>query len=174
MKFYLKIVFLFGLICLLTACGFQLRSAKQLPPELTYLNIKTSKPYGNFTNLLVKNFRGSGLRVSINQQSAAINLNILQTSLNQSTPTIGTSNQARVYGYTYIVNFNLTTAKNKILLATQTVSGSGNLILNSNQVLGGNNQLNLLKQQLQQSVVNQIYNRLSSEDSHQALAKLKS
>jgi len=69
--------------------------------------------------------------------------------------------------------FDLTDKKGKLILPPQTVASARNLTLNANQILGSNNQLTLLKQELEQDVVNKIYNRLTAEQVIQAVSKLK-
>ena len=166
-----KVLFIIFTTLLISGCGFHFRGEQPLPPALKSIHVQSANPYDQFTSTLKRNLNATGIHVKNTPQ--AVNLRILAAHLSNTNPTIGASSQARVYTFTYIATFDLVDKKGKLLLAPQTVASSRNLTLNANQILGSNDQLTLLKQELERDIVNKIYNHLTAEQAIQAVSHLK-
>ncbi len=166
-----KLIFTILFALLISGCGFHLRGAQPLPPALQTIHIQTPEPYGEFTSILKRNLNATGIHIAKTPQ--AVNLRILSSQLSNTNPTIGASSQARVYTFTYTAVFDLADRKGKTILPPQTVASSRNLTLNANQILGSNDQLTLLTRELEQDVVNKIYNRLTAQQVIQAVSHPK-
>lgn len=153
----------------LSDCGFQLRGEKALPPQLHTVYLTGDNPYGPLETELRNTLVATGIKVVDNPQNAPVTLNIISTDLGHTNPTIGTSSQANVYTFTYTLNFELQDSNGKVLLQPQTIATSRNLTLNPNEVLGSSNEILLLEQELQHTMINLLYDHLSSQQTFQAV-----
>lgn len=155
---------------MLFACGFQLRGANSLPPNLRVLSLKSNNPYGLFEANLKKSLEMVGVTLVAKPQDAPITLQILQTTLFSLPSSVGTSSQATVYTVSYEVKMALIDHTGKILMGPRDVTSSSTMTVNAQQEINTTNQLDILSQQLQQDVITQIFAILTSEQARQALA----
>jgi LPS-assembly lipoprotein len=162
---------LFSLLaCLcLTACGFELRHTPPLPPSLQTLYLQSSDPYGQFESMLKRSLQLAGVTVVSNSNQAPVTLSIQSKNFSSTATSIGTSSQARVYGLTYDVTYALTNHQGKTLIDSTTVSASGSITLNPNQLLESNGQQDQMIMQLQRNDIQQIIIQLGSKQSAQAI-----
>ena len=155
----------------LSACGFKLLNANELPASLHRLYLKTEEPYGGFETALRASLRSSGITLVETPAEAAVVLFITKPHLSYSTATVGTSNQSRVYNVVYAVSFGLFNTQGAAILPPQPLFATRDLTLSANQLIESNNQLSLLEQDMQRDVITQLYFRLSSQLVKQLLAK---
>lgn len=173
MKRLLAIVALLSISLMLSACGFHLRSSQQLPPQMSSIYLKTKDPYSPFVIALKQTLTSGGVNLVANQMQAPITLDLTNISFKYYSPTLGNSSLARTYNFYGSLTYRLTNNKNKVLLAPQTITSSRSLTLNANQLLDNNNQSKLLKQAMVQEMVNELFNRLSSQQTHLAVNPIK-
>jgi LPS-assembly lipoprotein len=172
MKHKVSVIILLSIISLfnLTACSaFHLRGQNELPPALRVLYVQTDDPYGLFTATLRTTLRSSGVTLVDSPALAKVTLNVSKPLLANRGVTIGSSNQTRIYSVSYSVNYVLTASDGKPILPAQTLTTSRTLTLSPNQLLESNNQLVLLEQEMQRELINQLFNRLTSQQVAQAL-----
>ncbi|MGB6975979.1 MAG: LPS assembly lipoprotein LptE [Gammaproteobacteria bacterium] len=152
------------LTCLcLTACGFELRHQPPLPPSLQTLYLQSSDPYGQFESMLKQTLKLAGVTLVSNPNQAPFILNIQSKNFSTTDVSIGTSSQARVYSLTYEVTYALSNQQGKTLVGPRTVSASGSLTLNPNQLLESNGQQDQMIMQLQRQDIQQIIAQLGSK-----------
>jgi LPS-assembly lipoprotein len=153
-----------GILCLIlmvSACGFRLRGQNVLPPCLHCIKIDSQSPYGDFESTLRRILITLGVNVTRTGQ-APVTLHIMSTVLFNDAPTIGGSNQARVYVYYYQVKFELVDANHHILIPPQCITTSKTLIINAGRALESTNQLDILQREMQIEAVHMIINMLNS------------
>jgi len=164
--------FLISLWCMcLASCGFHLRNQNILPANLRVLYLSSPKPYGEFTSQLRDTLETFNVVIVDHPQQARVTLHIIQSWLSHTTPSIGISNQARIYTFTHHVIFDLRNAKGKVISPAQTVTSSNTLTLNANQLLDTTDQARILANELQRENITKIINRLSSRRTREDLSQ---
>jgi LPS-assembly lipoprotein len=156
-----KLLFFLILLLILNACGFHPRNQNVLPPHLHCLKIDSNTPYGDFESTLRRSLVKIGVSVRRCGQ-APVSVHIIDTLTYQDVPTIGGSNQTRVYVYYYQVTFELLDASGHILLSPRTVKTSETLIINAGTALESTAQLEVLKLQMQKEAAHMIINILNT------------
>jgi outer membrane lipopolysaccharide assembly protein LptE/RlpB len=152
------------LLIALSACTpFHLRTQERFPPQLRQLYLITDEPYGSFETALRASLKTSGVQLVERKDQAPITLHITRPLLSQSSKTPGGSSQVRVYNMRYRVMFSLEDRNGKVLLPLKSLVALRALTLSVNQLLESNNELNLLVEDMQRDIINQLYNRLSSQ-----------
>lgn len=158
-------VFLIISLCLLlTACGFHMQGTRVLAPPMQRLYLKTSDPYGHLARSLEQALKTSNVQlVNSAEQSTAI-LSILRDDTSQELLGVSGTQQTRQYTIKVTVTFDITDAKGRSLVGTQTLSESRIITVQSNQVLGSSNEANLFYQQMRRNLAYAILNRIASKE----------
>lgn len=152
--------FILILECLfLLGCGFQLRDQNTLPLSLKSLEVVSEKPYDQFTKQLKYKL------VLLNNHAPDVKSNtqliIHQHHLSYRMPIIGSSQQTRIYRYTFLLEYSLM-VNNHIVIKHRKITLNKLLTLNENALLTTNNQLELLTVEIQQAAIDQLINELKS------------
>lgn len=146
------------LVILISGCGFHLRGQNLLPPQLHCIKIDSIMPYGDFESTLRRSLVQLGVDVT-RTGSAPVTLRIISTALYNDVPTIGGSNQARVYVFYYKVHFEVFSDQG-VIIPPQCVTSSETLIVNAGKALESTNQLEVLKLEMQKEAAHMIINML--------------
>ena len=155
---YLAII----LSCLaLSACGFQPRSAKELPPQLHELCVVTPKPNSNFSHKLRQMLGSLQLKIDSSCTSAPYKLEIYKTSLTRDNPSITTADQAQTFNYTYSLDFDLNNNQGQTMISRRTLSASRSVILNAQQIFTPYN-TSAIEKQLEQIILSQVFDQLTT------------
>lgn len=149
------------LILSTTACGFHLRCQNVLSPAFRCLAIDSKTPYGEFESILRQTLALLGVR-AICKGQAPYTLHIIQTALLNDVPTIGGSNQDRVYVYYYQVTFELLKGNCEVVIPRQCLTTSKSLIINAGRALESTNQLDILLREMRREIAHMIVNKLNA------------
>lgn len=147
---------MFALLC---GCSWHL-AQDRLSPKIDHVYLQSMHPYARFESELRHQLQYHDVLLADNSSEAVLNLRILTTHLDHSTPTIGTSNQARIYTFTFDMTFDVLD-KDRKLIPTQTVVARRHLILPRGQLLNNNNQLRILERELHRDAIKQLFDRLT-------------
>jgi len=153
----------------LTGCGFHLRAMHPLPHQLSTLYVKTPHKYSYFTKQLKKSLRHVNVNVANTKHAAPYTLEIQRIAFTHNTPTLGTSTQARVYRLHYDMLFQLIKRNGKTVLSPRTISTHSQLTLNRNQLLNTNDELTLIKHEMERRLIDRLFYQLSSNNVKQSL-----
>jgi LPS-assembly lipoprotein len=156
-----KCIFLLS-VFLLSSCGFHLRDSSHLPAQLRVVYIKTSTPYSGFGCDIRKNFCALGMRVTSNPQCARVTLNILSERFKENRVTISATSLLSQYLLSYEVIYQIEDAKGCILAPQRLITINRAYTVNANQILGADNELPLLRQDMRREAVYQLINQLNS------------
>lgn len=160
-----KILFFFCISFFLTSCGFHLRgynSSNLLPPPLHRLYIKTADPFGELTRELVQSLKAYDVCLVSCPNEASTILDIQSENINQILLSVSGTEQTRQYNLGLCVTYQVTDNKGCVLIPSQTVKESRTLTIQSNQILGGSNEANLMYSQMRPALVYDIIMHLSS------------
>lgn len=146
-------------LCLLSGCGFHLRGQHVFPPILHCLQLESATPFGDFESTLRRILLRLGINIQRERQAPVI-LHIINTRLFSDVPTIGGSNQARVYVFYYQVNFEVLDARRNVILPAKCVRASETLIVNAGTALEATRQLEILEQHMYEKATHMMINIL--------------
>jgi LPS-assembly lipoprotein len=169
-KTFTKICLILTSILLLSGCGFTLRTAKSLPPQLHKVYYQTNNPYGEFETTLKRALKASDIIFLETPDSATPILDVT-SNYTYSVPSSVSSAQARTYTLNYSATVSINEAFNKQILTPKTVSASRSISLQSNEVFEISPQIEIVKRELRQELSTKILNVLCAPKTFQALAK---
>ena len=150
--------------CLLIAgCGFQLRGAVDLPPELQLLYIESTPAQSDVAQALVTNFRNNNVHIVDSPQQAPVTLAILNEQITQTIDSVSASTTTRQYTLRYRLNYQLQQRNGQVIVGPCTTMVDRIVTINTNQVLGSSNEKMLIEQEMRQDAARSVLNTLSSE-----------
>ncbi len=159
-------------IVILAGCGFKPYSQKTLPEQLHTIYLQPGEHFGQFENNFKRSLKAAGVTVLDQVGSKNLILSLSPTTFTSDNSSIGGSIQARIYNLTFSVSFEVTDAKGKSIIDTQTITVTKGLTLNPNEVFSASNQVDIEKQSMQQEAISKIFNILSSPRTFELLAKV--
>ncbi|MDQ2993932.1 MAG: hypothetical protein M3R00_03165 [Pseudomonadota bacterium] len=145
-------------VVLLAGCGFQLRGQNVLPPALYQMSVHTNAPYNRFAKTLKQRLILLGVQPSLGNRTL---LSVKEEKLAEREVTIDTTNQVKVYTYTYSITYSLT-VNGKLLIDNRNISMARPLMLAPSARTETDNQRDFIVQELERNVVSQLINQLHS------------
>ncbi|MCP3680039.1 MAG: hypothetical protein GY821_11845 [Gammaproteobacteria bacterium] len=162
------------LMLLLTACGFRLQTSlpQSLPPQLHVLYFNSNIPYHSLTRQL-KNTLQQRLHIKLvcRPEDAPFTLTI--TNIHESTSAIGStlsSISTRSYLLTSYLTFTISRADGHPVIAPTTIKASRHFVLPGNVLLNNSDEENIAKEELNQTLIERLFDRLSSNQIRTKLA----
>ena len=170
-KFFINICFMLISVFLLAGCGFHLRAAKSLPPQLYRVYYQTDNPYGQFEIAFKQALKSSNVVMLDAPNKTALVLHVSSVwSVPDTTVSMSTTS-GRTYHLNYNATISINDASGKVLLSPQTVSASRDINLQPGEIIETTPQVEVVKQELQQELATKILNILCSKNTFQILAK---
>jgi LPS-assembly lipoprotein len=152
-------LFALALAFTITACGFQLRDAAELPPEMAQTRLEIQGPYTTLARRLRVLLQQSGVELVESGTAAAV----LEVPVNQVVTdvlTIGDNARVREYRITHQVQFRLIDASGKELVPMQSLRQSREISFDEQEILGASREQEYLQQDLANSLARLILRRL--------------
>jgi outer membrane lipopolysaccharide assembly protein LptE/RlpB len=146
---------------LLTGCYFHPRAQHNLCSKFGHIYLESPTPYADFETILRQSLQLVGVQVTRTPGCAPITLHIINTLLVSDYPTIGGSNQSRVYHYYYSVTFEVRQDQ-CVLIPTHSISTGNVLIVNAGEALESTHQIDILLEEMQKETAHMIINELNS------------
>jgi LPS-assembly lipoprotein len=149
------------LICLLTACGFQLRGTTPLPEILQRVAVQPNDPYLPLQRQIRELMRVNGVTiVDMSQRPTAI-LEIQEDDFQTLDISIGADGRIREQSYTYIVTFLVTDAKGQVLMGPETIRSMRIVEFDPNQALSQSLEEKVIRNETRLDAASQLVRRLS-------------
>lgn len=155
----------------LVSCGFHFRSAKQIPPPLKNLCLKTPSSEASFNSGLSSMLRSLDIKLITPCDQAPFVLTVFDINLTHDNPAIADANQAVTFNYTLNADIALSSAQGKSIIPRRMLSASRIVILNSQQIFVPYNS-DSIKTQLQHMIISQLYDQLTSLQTRHTLETL--
>lgn len=169
----LKLSVLVLLLCCLSACGFHLRDNVILSQEMPTLYLSSATPYGQFEQALTNMLTQANVTLVDDADTSPFMLRIEMHQLTQVFQSISVNTQTRSYTLTYRVNYSLV-YKGNVILPTQYIALSQTYISSASQISNSADaEFRNTIRDLHQTAVQQILNRLSSDDVQRLIAAAK-
>lgn len=167
----MKKIFILILTIFLTGCGFQLRGAHALPPQLHTIYLQSGKPYSDLTKQVKMFLKLSNINLVDDPKQAPIILVLSNEDFSTYQTSVGNSTQTRNYNATYTVNYQLQNKYGNDITKTKTISSLKMITTNQNEILENSNKLNIAKQNLIRNLVMKLMFQLSSKNTIKELNK---
>ncbi|MBV9576186.1 MAG: hypothetical protein JO149_06150 [Gammaproteobacteria bacterium] len=164
MKINLSTFLMLFLSLTLTACGFHLQGKKVLAPPLHRLYLQTADPYGYLARNLEDYLKMSEVTLVKSPEEADTVLVILQDTISQDLLAPSGTLQTRQYNLKVTVVFAINDNQGRSLLAPQTLTEERPITIQSNQILGSSNDVNLYYQQMRHTLAYAIISRIASTE----------
>jgi LPS-assembly lipoprotein len=143
----------------LTGCGFHLRGAVDIPPELSPLYIQSGGVVGD---AIEARLAGSGVQLTKSPTDAGMILRVLSQSRSSRVVALDVNGKALAYMLTYRVTFEVQDGAGKVLLPQQSIT--------LDRTFDDNPDVAVLGKQLESDI---IYEDLASDAADQVLLRLR-
>ncbi len=167
-----KIIFILSLIISLTGCGFHLRGAIKLPPQLHTFYLSGNSPYSSFLRQLSKVLLSSKITLVDSPDQAPLTLFVVSDKLNWSQTTVATSGALRDYSVTYSVSYVLQSSSGETLVGPNSVSSSETVTALSSELLENSSKLKQAQNNLTQSLIVKMMFQISSKNTIKKLTQV--
>ncbi len=153
----------------LTACGFHLRGAVNLPKALHWIYLSSANPYGAVTLQLKQLLKQSQVVLEDKPSPEAITLVLNNENSYNSTFSQSASSKTVQYTLHYTMDYSLQDSKGKTLYGPKTISTQENYTVNEDAILTSSTQENTTREDLQKRIVYLLLDQLSSQNVTKAL-----
>jgi len=151
------------LSALLTACGFQLRGAYQLPQEMSSTYVEAPDENSDLVRALKRSLKASGVNLFAQASEEAAVLKVGNAQKSKRIVSVDSRGKAREYTLTYAVVFSVSFEKTDFEMSEQTISISRDFLFDTEDVLGNSREEAQLYTEMQQDAVRLILLRLQSK-----------
>ena len=158
----IKVVCVLLLALVVTACGFRLRGALDIPDELKSIYITSEKVSPDFTSLLKRNLQLNGVTVANNVNDAALALHIYEERVRRRTLTITNAAKTAEYQLNMDISFDIQSPTGETLMEKDTVSSEKIYLEDTERVAGVKNEEAILKKEMRLGLIKQIVRRLQA------------
>ena len=159
-RYLLNIVVGFTLLAV-AGCGFQLRGSANIPASLQTMYVQGVNMQQGLGLELKRGLTRNGVTVLSDYQQDSAVLTILDNKFERRVLSVGSDAKVSEYELHGIVTFKVSDGEGKVLADSQTVEALRDYQFDQNQVLGKDEEERLLKEQLNQQLVQSILRRLS-------------
>lgn len=146
---------------LLSACGFQLRGAATLPPEMDKTYIEATDRHSLFYRGIRDGLRNAGVSIVDSANDATAVFAVQDEDTGQRVLSVSARNVPREFEVYYTVNYNVATT-DKIILAAQQQTLTRDYIWDETLVLGKEKEEQLLREEIVSDLVRVILIQLST------------
>ncbi len=158
----LSSVFVIFMLIALAGCGFQLRGEAIIPDSLKVIYIQGVEMNRDLGRELERSLTRNGVVVVSDYQKDSAILTIVEYKVDRRVLSVGSDakvNEVELYGF---AEFKVSDAEGHILSDQQRVEARRDLQFDQNQVIGTTEEARLLREQLDQQLVQSILRRLAA------------
>lgn len=153
----------------LTGCGFHLRGAPDIPPEMARTYIATDDPYSLFYRKLEDRLRENGVQLVDSSTAATAEFAILVDDTGQRVLSVSARNVPREYEVYYTIYYSLVSGE-KILIEPQSKTLTRDYTYDETRVLGKAREEELLREAIADDLVRLVMIQLSSDNGAKPVA----
>lgn len=148
-------------MCLgISACGFHLRSAVQMPFDSIYIGFSPTSPLGVELRRYIRATTNTIIESDVKQAQAV--LDVLAENQNKEVLTITSQGQVREFELQYRVTFRLHDGKGKEFIAPSTIALKRTVSFNDGALLAKESEEALLYREMRADLVQQLLRRLAA------------
>jgi LPS-assembly lipoprotein len=153
---YFALLFVFAL----SACGFQLRGAVDLPWDTIYPGISLNDPFGNQIRRGIE--AGSRTRVVADPKAAQASLQIVQNILTKSILSLNAKGLVREFQLTKSFVYRVVDAQGKELIPTSQIIIQREMTFDDERIFAKEAEEAMIVKEMEQDLVLQLLRRLSA------------
>ena len=146
---------------LVVACGFQLQTRAELPPEMRQTRLEIQSPYSRFARRLEILLEQNGAQIVESAENAAI-LEIPQNRMRKEIQSIGDNARVREYLIRHSVQFRLLDNQGNEIIPLQTFEQSRVYSFNEQDILAAEREDEFLRNDLSDSLARMVVRRLGT------------
>jgi LPS-assembly lipoprotein len=145
-------------VLLLTACGYHLRGAIDLPSEMKSVYIEGAST--SLQEQFRKAFASSNVQLVTSRSAAGTIITVSNEENLKRALSLGASGYANQYGLEYRLNYEVTDMNNKPLVTSQPISIKREYFNNQQLILGKDNEEIVIRNEMYQQAVRTIVNQV--------------
>ena len=149
-------------VVILAGCGYQLRGSASLPDVMSVTYIKGLRPYSALLDDFAHALRTRNVIVASDPAVATAVLNVIGNTTEKLVQSVDSSGNVLEYEIRQTIRFSVSTPDQQELLAEQSLSLSRDFLFTSTDVLAKAREEKLVRQTLQQNLVNLAMLRIAS------------
>lgn len=146
---------------MLSACGFQIQTSAELPPQMQQTELAVQQPYSEFARRLATYLEQNGVQVVKDADDAAL-LEVPQNRVSREIQSIGDNARVREYMLRHIVQFRLLDSNGKELIPLQTLEQSRVYSFDQQDILSKEREDEFLRDDLSDSLARMVVRRLGT------------
>ena len=155
-------------LLLSSGCGFQLRGATPLPAQMAVTYIEGRSQFDPLNKEFRDALEGRGAQVTGERDTATAILRILDNRIRTEVLTVDSAGKAEEYEIRQTIRFDVISADQQVLVAEQSLSLNRFLRYLRTNVLGTEREAELIRRELQRSLVNLAMLRIAAAGSRHA------
>lgn len=155
-------VLLLAALLAVSGCGFQLRGAAQLPAGMAVTYIQGARAYDPLNSEFRSALEGRGAQVTADPEAATAILRILENRTRTEVLTVDSAGKAEEYEIRQTIRFDVIDAERQVLVPAQRLSMNRYLHYVRSNVLGAEREAELIRRELQRSLVNLAMLRITA------------
>ena len=157
----LQFTAILGLLCLLSACGFQLRGTggSSLPESWKTMHLSTDNPNGEMSRELLSTFSAHAI-VWVDQDDANYTLSVGKESFRQRNLSINAQARASEFELTMSTRFSVRNAMGKTVIESSEATVVKQMENDPSNVVGKDEEVRILKTEMRTELVQQILRRI--------------
>ncbi|MDH3525944.1 MAG: LPS assembly lipoprotein LptE [Gammaproteobacteria bacterium] len=155
-------------LLLSSGCGFQLRGATPLPAQMAITYIQGKSTFDPLNNEFRDALEGRGAQVTGERDAATAILRILENRTSTDVLTVDSAGKAEEYEIRQTIRFDVITADRQVVVVEQTLSMNRFLHYIRSDVLGTEREGELIRKELQRSLVNLAMLRIAAAGGRRA------
>lgn len=153
---------IFLLVALLSACGFHLRGAAELSPELARTHITGVSEYSNFAISLRQQLRANGIEIVEDVRQATAVLSVTQNRTGRRVLSVDDDGKVREFELFTTLSFEVKDKDQKLLLKNQTITLTRDFVFDQTDVLGKAEEAEFLQEDMEQDIIRLMFYRLQT------------
>lgn len=153
------------LLCVtLSACGFQLRGAFQVPDALKVLHLSAENPNSAIVSQVRRSMLASGVRVVNSNNDAPYTLHISKERTEKRSISVDSIAAAAEFQLRQFVSYELRDSSNRIVISPQQIINERNFQNDINNVVGKRDEERLIMDEMRIQLASQIMRRYQAID----------
>lgn len=147
---------------LLSACGFHLRGAVELPPELQETYLQSGNPYTGMARALRNELQAAGATIMESSEQATAILTVVGERSENRILSVGSTGKATEYELFEEVVFSVSDVEGNVLIEPQTLRMIRALVFDENELLGKIREAEQIHIEMRRSLARQIITRIGA------------
>jgi len=145
----------------LAACGFQLQTKVELPPEMQRTRLEVQSPYSEFARRLETHLEQNGVKVVTGLENAAV-LEVPVNDMRKEIQSIGDNARVREFLIRHTVQFRLIDSKGVEMIPMQSFEQSRIYTFNEQDILAAEREDEFLRKDLSDAMARMVVRRLGT------------